>query len=70
MGLEKDSDGDGIVDSKDSCPLVPEAYNDILDADGCPEYDINVSFPPTKLQPGTCSTCPCQYAQNDGLLAP
>ncbi len=70
IGLEKDSDGDGIVDSKDSCPLVPEAYNDILDADGCPEYDINVSFPPTKLQPGTCSTCPCQYAQNDGLLAP
>ena len=69
-GLDKDTDGDGIVDSKDACPVIPELYNGIEDTDGCPEYDINVSFPSTKLQPGSCNACPCQYAANDSDIAP
>ncbi len=32
---EKDSDGDGIMDSEDECPEEPENYNDFEDEDGC-----------------------------------
>ncbi|MBT8493285.1 MAG: OmpA family protein [Deltaproteobacteria bacterium] len=35
----KDSDGDGIPDSDDACPLVPEDFDDFEDSDGCPEPD-------------------------------
>lgn len=34
-----DSDGDGILDDVDQCPLVPEDFDDFQDADGCPELD-------------------------------
>ncbi|TVQ93500.1 MAG: PEGA domain-containing protein [Deltaproteobacteria bacterium] len=33
----KDSDGDGILDSDDDCPLEPEDFDGWQDADGCPE---------------------------------
>ena len=32
-----DRDGDGIVDTKDSCPDQPENVNSYLDEDGCPD---------------------------------
>jgi outer membrane protein OmpA-like peptidoglycan-associated protein len=40
---EGDSDGDGLADSKDACPLVPEDMDGVCDEDGCPE--TRVSFP-------------------------
>jgi hypothetical protein len=67
---DKDTDGDGIPDSKDQCPTIPETINGIDDADGCPEYDVLFSFPGTVLQAWSCQSCPCQYAQNDSTLAP
>jgi OmpA-OmpF porin, OOP family len=36
---EGDRDGDGIPDSVDLCPDVPETMNGIEDEDGCPESD-------------------------------
>ncbi len=35
----RDTDGDGIVDAKDQCPLVPEDLDNFEDRDGCPEDD-------------------------------
>jgi len=37
--VEKDTDGDGIVDSKDQCLLEPEDKDGYLDDDGCPDVD-------------------------------
>jgi hypothetical protein len=34
---ERDTDGDGIVDSRDLCPEIKENYNGVADYDGCPE---------------------------------
>lgn len=34
-----DSDGDGILDNDDLCPLDPEDFDDFEDEDGCPEDD-------------------------------
>ncbi len=36
---EPDTDGDGLVDSKDKCPLEPEDKDGFQDADGCPDPD-------------------------------
>jgi len=36
---DPDTDGDGIPDSRDKCPLEPETKNGIEDEDGCPEPD-------------------------------
>lgn len=35
--LPKDTDGDGIVDIVDACPVAPETYNQHKDTDGCPD---------------------------------
>ncbi|HMD69122.1 MAG TPA: hypothetical protein VKF42_09615, partial [Chitinivibrionales bacterium] len=34
-----DSDNDGIPDSIDKCPMVPEDWDGFEDQDGCPDYD-------------------------------
>jgi outer membrane protein OmpA-like peptidoglycan-associated protein len=34
-----DSDGDGLVDEADRCPVQPEDFDDFEDEDGCPELD-------------------------------
>ncbi len=34
-----DQDGDGIPDSLDACPALPEDVDEFQDADGCPEAD-------------------------------
>lgn len=36
---EKDSDGDGVLDSKDACPAQAEDRDYFEDEDGCPEFD-------------------------------
>lgn len=35
----KDTDGDGIDDTRDACPTVPEDKDGFEDDDGCPELD-------------------------------
>ncbi len=35
----RDSDGDGIPNSRDKCPLIPEDKDGFEDADGCPDDD-------------------------------
>ena len=41
-----DTDGDGIDDGFDDCPLLPEDFNGVQDFDGCPDAtcvpDLNV----------------------------
>jgi predicted metalloprotease len=32
-----DTDGDGVADSSDDCPLLPETRNGFADGDGCPD---------------------------------
>jgi len=34
-----DSDGDGILDNEDQCPLEPEDFDGDRDDDGCPDFD-------------------------------
>ncbi|MFT7578479.1 MAG: outer membrane protein OmpA-like peptidoglycan-associated protein [Myxococcota bacterium] len=36
---DPDTDGDGLVDSIDKCPLQPEDYDNFEDKDGCPDPD-------------------------------
>ena len=36
---DKDTDGDGIFDSKDGCPADPEDVDTFEDSDGCPDLD-------------------------------
>lgn len=38
-----DSDGDGIPDASDACPLVAEDPDGVADGDGCPDTDASVS---------------------------
>ncbi len=43
--IEKDSDGDGVLDAKDECPETPKGYQ--IDAKGCPQrvtLHINFAF--------------------------
>lgn len=43
--IEKDSDGDGVLDSKDECPETPKGYQ--VDGKGCPQrvtLHINFAF--------------------------
>ncbi|MEF2176159.1 MAG: thrombospondin type 3 repeat-containing protein [Candidatus Absconditabacteria bacterium] len=59
-----DQDNDGIIDSEDACPMVPEDYDGIEDGDGCPEFDElsnnweNKSY----ISVTPCNQCPCEYA--------
>ncbi len=36
---KRDTDGDGLLDPDDKCPLDPEDYDGFEDSDGCPEPD-------------------------------
>lgn len=66
-----DSDGDGIIDDLDACPLIPENYNGIEDFDGCPEIWANVDCWPglinnigniSTIIPAECLSCPCAFS--------
>jgi len=37
--LQRDSDGDGLLDNIDTCPGDPEDVDGFLDTDGCPDLD-------------------------------
>lgn len=38
-GCEGDRDGDGVPDTLDRCPDIPEDFDNENDEDGCPDYD-------------------------------
>lgn len=40
---DKDTDGDGILDRLDACPLIKETFNGYKDEDGCPDELAKVS---------------------------
>jgi len=55
-----DRDGDGLVDSLDQCPDIPEDFDNQDDNDGCPEYDRDGdSIPDDRDQ------CPTQAEDKD-----
>ncbi|MCA9695457.1 MAG: OmpA family protein, partial [Myxococcales bacterium] len=71
---EKDSDGDGYLDSQDGCPYDPENFNGFEDEDGCPEYDRDGDgfFDSRDLCPDTPGVephgCPEKDSDGDGIL--
>jgi outer membrane protein OmpA-like peptidoglycan-associated protein len=44
-----DSDNDGIPDTADKCPQVPEDKDGFQDEDGCPDYDNDNDHLPDSL---------------------
>ena len=70
-----DFDGDGILDTADDCPRVPEDKDGFEDGDGCPEADndadgINDPIDDCPIEPedrdGTDDTDGCPDPDNDG----
>ena len=59
--VDKDTDGDGIVDSRDQCILEPEDIDQYLDDDGCPDPDNDGDG-----IPDTADKCPMQPEDLDG----
>ncbi|MBN2188645.1 MAG: OmpA family protein, partial [Chitinispirillaceae bacterium] len=53
-----DHDKDGILDSIDKCPTIPEDFDGYEDADGCPDYDND-----RDAIPDTLDKCP-NYAED------
>lgn len=52
--IEADSDGDGVVDSKDKCPNTPKGYK--VDPQGCPRsvtMHINFAFASNIISPSS-----------------
>ncbi len=59
---DQDTDGDGILDSKDTCILDPEDKDGYLDEDGCPELDNDLDG-----ILDTADKCPNQPEDPDGF---
>ena len=57
-----DSDNDGIPDSVDKCPQVPEDRDGFQDEDGCPDYDND-----NDRIPDTLDKCPNEPEDYDGF---
>jgi hypothetical protein len=58
----RDSDGDGIPNGRDKCPLVPEDKDGFQDDDGCPDDDNDGD-----LRPDAVDKCPNQAEDFDGF---
>jgi OmpA-OmpF porin, OOP family len=58
----RDSDGDGIPNSRDRCPLVPEDRDGFQDGDGCPDDDNDGD-----LRPDAEDQCPNEAEDIDGF---
>jgi outer membrane protein OmpA-like peptidoglycan-associated protein len=59
---DRDSDGDGIVDSHDKCPREPEDKDGFADWDGCPDLDNDQDGIPDALD-----KCPLEPEDKDGF---
>jgi hypothetical protein len=58
----RDSDGDGIPNGRDRCPLVPEDKDGFEDDDGCPDLDNDGDH-----RPDATDKCPNQAEDIDGF---
>ncbi|HZJ64159.1 MAG TPA: thrombospondin type 3 repeat-containing protein [Kofleriaceae bacterium] len=58
----RDSDGDGIPNGRDRCPLVPEDKDGFEDDDGCPDDDNDGDH-----RPDATDQCPNQAEDIDGF---
>jgi len=58
----RDSDGDGIPNNRDRCPLVPEDKDGFQDDDGCPDDDNDGDHIPDAVD-----KCPNQAEDPDGF---
>ncbi len=58
----RDTDGDGIPDARDKCPLEPEDFDGFQDADGCPDPDNDHDGIPDAVD-----KCPNQPEDFDGF---
>jgi OmpA-OmpF porin, OOP family len=58
----RDSDGDGIPNSKDKCPLIPEDFDGFQDSDGCPDDDNDGD-----RRPDSEDKCPNEAEDIDGF---
>jgi hypothetical protein len=58
----RDSDGDGIQNAKDKCPLIPEDFDGYEDDDGCPDDDNDGD-----RRPDSEDKCPNQAEDIDGF---
>ena len=72
---ERDSDGDGLLDSVDQCPQDPEDVDDFQDDDGCPDPDndsdgVLDGDDRCPLEPGVPENegCPDPDTDGDGIL--
>ena len=61
-GCEGDRDGDGIVDTIDQCPDIPEDFDNENDDDGCPDFDRDKDGVPDDRD-----KCPDQPEDKDGF---
>jgi OmpA-OmpF porin, OOP family len=60
--VDKDTDGDGIPDSRDQCVLEPEDFDGYLDDDGCPDPDNDSDGIPDSVD-----KCPNKPEDFDGF---
>jgi hypothetical protein len=58
----RDSDGDGVQNAKDQCPLIPEDMDGADDRDGCPDDDNDGD-----RRPDGEDKCPAQAEDLDGF---
>ena len=58
----RDSDGDGIPNGRDKCPLVPEDKDGFEDDDGCPDDDNDGDH-----RPDATDKCPNEAEDLDGF---
>lgn len=61
-GCEGDRDGDGVVDTLDRCPDIPEDFDNENDEDGCPDFDRDKDGVPDDRD-----RCPQQAEDKDGF---
>ncbi len=61
--MDKDTDGDGIFDSKDKCKTTKEDRDGFQDGDGCPDPDNDQDGIPDTLDkcPGTTQDAPNKF---------
>jgi hypothetical protein len=59
---DRDSDGDGIPNSRDRCPLEPEDKDGFQDEDGCPDPDNDGDH-----RPDAVDQCPNEAEDIDGF---
>jgi len=57
-----DSDGDGLLDENDRCPLAREDFDHFEDDDGCPDLDNDDDG-----LPDTADKCPLEAEDKDGF---